>query len=175
MLFHTLPFTFFCDSDTLWTHEKIHFTSTNGRWKDCSCQNYSTDRVYLNILSCSLTDWVMFLQLVDATQCKFLKQFSVRIILRSILCVYNIQHFLKSKQLVFVPVFDVAAMPSNFKWTYEGCSACLHICIFTPRQGIFVIQNTKYSSEHALLYSISFFHLVSLLFYTTLPALNKFF
>ena len=117
----------------------------------------------------------MFLQLVDATQCKVLKQFSVRIILRSIHCVYNTQHFLKSKQLVFIPAFDVAPMPSNLKWKYEGCSACLHISIFIPRQDIFVIQNTKYSSECALHYSISFFHLVSVLFYTTLPALNNFF
>jgi hypothetical protein len=118
----------------------------------------------------------MILQLVDATKCKFLKQFSVRTILRSIHCVYNIQHFLKSKQLGFIPVFDVAAMPSKLKWTYKWCSTCLHICIFTPRQGIFVIQNTKYSPECALCYPISFFHFcLPLVLYNTASTEQVFF
>ena len=51
----------------------------------------------------------------------------------------------------------------------------LCVCICTPRQGIKMKQNTKYSSEHVLCSCASLFHICSLLFNTIPPALNIFF
>ena len=42
---------------------------------------------------------------------------------------------------------------------------CLHVCVFTCRQGIKLKQNTKYSPEHVLRFYISFFATASLLFH----------
>ena len=51
----------------------------------------------------------------------------------------------------------------------------LWVCVCTPRQGIKMKQNTKYSSEHVLCSRASLFHICSLLFNTVPPALHMFF
>ena len=97
-----------------WTEGKISFTSTNGKQKALSCQQF-TINTYSNLLSCvvitilQLTDWYCVSQKFKQKH-KVHKHFlCARIFVSSIHCAYNTQHFFNWQQLMFYASFSLSS------------------------------------------------------------------